>query len=69
MVLSLTTENAFLTWTCVYIYISLVCQNQCEKATQTMWESLCISCIFTDLLKQVKDEGEDLFALRTGDIN
>ena len=51
MVLSLTTENAFLTWTCIYIYISLFCQNQCEKATQTMWESLCISCIFNRFIE------------------
>ena len=51
MVLSLTTENAFLTWIWVYIYISLFCQNQCEKATQTMWESLCISCIFNRFIE------------------
>lgn len=46
MVLSLTTENAFLAWICMYIYIFLFCRNQCEKAAQTMWENLCISCIF-----------------------
>lgn len=51
MVLSLTTENAFLAWICMYIYIFLFYLNQYEKAAQTICESLCISCIFNRFIE------------------
>lgn len=51
MVLSLTTENAFLAWISMYIYIFLFYPNQCEKAAQIVCESLCISCIFNRFIE------------------
>lgn len=51
LMVSLTTENAFLAWICMYIYIFLLYPNQCEKAAQTVWESLWISCIFSRFIE------------------
>lgn len=62
MVVSLTTENALLAQICMYISIILFYPNQYEKATWAMWGRTSASHAFlTGLLKQMRDEGEDLW--------
>lgn len=51
MVLSLTTENAFLAWIYIYICIFLFHPNQWEEAAQTACKSPCLSCTLNRVIE------------------